>query len=102
MRYYENEQLSLLPVPAFAPRWPDPETLPGEALARMLAGERLTQPRFGLTCWRLSAYIKELEYLGWQIQRMNVPRPLGFRAGRPIREYWLSPSTIAAAEGGRT
>ncbi|MDQ2988536.1 MAG: helix-turn-helix domain-containing protein, partial [Pseudomonadota bacterium] len=89
MRYYEHEQLSLLPMPAFAPSWPEPDTLPAEALERMLAGERLTQPRFGLDCWRLSAYIKELEYLGWQIQRMNVPRPPGLRAGRPIREYWL-------------
>jgi hypothetical protein len=101
MRYYDYEQLTLLPMPPFAPRWPNPDTCEGEALARMLAGERLTQPRFGLNCWRLSAYIKKLEYLGWTVKRADVPRPIGFRAGRPIREYWLSPSTIAAAEGMR-
>lgn len=101
MRYYEHEQLSLLPVPAFVPSWPEPNTLPGKALVRMLTGERLTQPRFGLHCWRLSAYIKELEYLGWPVERMDVPAPAGCGAGRPIREYWLAPSTIAAAEAGR-
>lgn len=91
------EQLSLLPAPEFNPTWPAPTTLPGKALARMLTGERLTQPSFGLACWRLAAYIKELDYMGWPVQARDVPCPKEYGAGRPIREYWLSREVLAAA-----
>ncbi len=83
------EQLTFLPAPEFNPTWPNPSALPGIALARMMKGERLTQPSFGLNCWRLAAYIKELDYLGWTIESMDVPCPKGYGTGRPIREYWL-------------
>jgi len=90
------EQTSFLPEPEFNPTWPNPSTLPGKALTRMLKGERLTQPSFGLHCWRLAAYIKELDYLGWPIEAMDVPCPAGYGTGRPIREYWLSQRILSA------
>jgi hypothetical protein len=90
------EQMTFLPKPKFNPHWPNRATFPGEALERMLAGERLTQPTFGLTRWRLSAYIKDLDYMGWPIQRADVPNPHG---QHPIRQYWLDGETIRAARG---
>lgn len=91
------EQMSFLPEPDFNPRWPNPATQPGIALARMLKGERLTQPSYGLECWRLAAYIKELDYRGWPVEVQDVPCPKGYGTGRPIREYWLAQRVIAAA-----
>jgi len=88
------KQFSLLPEAAFSAEWPSASTLPAEVLNRMLSGEKLTQPSFGLTTWRLSAYIKELEYMGWTIPRDDVPNPYG---KRPIKEYWLDTETIQAA-----
>lgn len=93
------EQLSFLPAVEFNPTWPAPSTLPGIVLARLLKGERLTQPSFGMECWRLAAYIKELDYMGWPVEAMDVPCPEGYGTGRPIREYWLSRQTLAAANG---
>lgn len=101
MARHKKRQLSLLPLPAFAPTWPDPRTLPGEALARLLAGERLTQPSFGLHCWRLSAYIGRLKQLGWTIERTNVACPPGYGAGGAIAAYWLPPEIIAQAKAVR-
>jgi hypothetical protein len=86
-----------LPEPDCNLTYPNMDTLPGKVLARLLAGERLTQPSFGLHCWRLSAYIKTLKYIGWPILACAVPCPAGYGAGRPISEYWLSVETIAAA-----
>lgn len=88
------KQLSLLPEPPFSPQWPNLSTLPWQALERLLSGEKLTQPSFGLTRWRLSAYVKELAYMGWPIERADVPNPHG---QHPIRQYWLTPETIFAA-----
>lgn len=82
-------------LPAFAPAWPAPETLPGQALARMLSGERLTQISFGFHGWRLAAYVKELDYLGWPVRKSDVHCPAGYGHGRPIAEYWLPPDAIA-------
>lgn len=90
------EQMSFLPPLDFNPTYPNPSTLPSIALARMQKGERLTQPSFGLKHWRLAAYIKELKYLGWPIESMDVPCPAGFGAGNPIREYWLPQWVLAA------
>jgi hypothetical protein len=94
-----GEQLSFLPPPEFNPKFPSRDTLPGKTLARLLAGERLTQPSFGLHCWRLSAYIKALRYLDWPIEARDVQCPAGFGAGRPIREYWLPAKVIHAVTG---
>lgn len=97
----KNGQLPLLPENPFVPRWPEPHTLPGKALARLLAGERLTQPSFGLHCWRLSAYICALRNLGWQVERTDVPCPPGHGAGGAIAAYWLPPEIIAQAKAVR-
>ena len=88
------KQYSFLPEPEFNPLFPSPQSLAHKALSRMLQGERLTQPRFGLNCWRLAAYIKDLDYLNWPIEKADVSYPSGFGSGRPIREYWLSNETI--------
>ena len=91
-------QYSFLPEPEFNPIFPSPQSLAYRALSRMLQGERLTQPRFGTHCWRLAAYIKDLDYMNWPIERADVPCPPGFGTGRPIREYWLSHETIQRAK----
>jgi len=83
--------------PPFAAKWPQEGTHPADVLARMLAGERLTQPSYGFHGWRLAAYVKELEYHGWQIPRADVPPPPKFKGTRPIRMYWLASDTIRAA-----
>lgn len=93
-----GKQLSLLPEPPFCPQWPNPSTHPRQALDRLLTGERLTQPSFGLTTWRLSAYIKELDYCGWPIERGEVANPYG---ERPIAEYYLATEIIMAAKALR-
>jgi hypothetical protein len=101
MSDYKNRQLSLLPEPPFDPKWPNPNTLPGEALTRMLTGERLTQPTFGVHCWRLSAYIGTLKDFGWPVERADVSCPPGYGAGGPIAAYWLPPETIVEAKAAR-
>lgn len=83
--------------PALAAHHPSPDTHAADTLARLLTGERLTQPSYGFHGWRLAAYIKELDYLGWPIQRQDVPPPRSCQTTRPIREYWLKPDTICAA-----
>ena len=88
------KQYSFFPDPEFNPIFPSTQSLAYQALSRMLKGERLTQPRFDLHCWRLAAYIKDLDYLNWPIEKADVPCPPGFGSGRPIREYWLSNETI--------
>ena len=101
LEHSNGEQLSFLPPPEFNPKFPSRDTLPGKTLTRLLAGERLTQPSFGLHCWRLSAYIKALRYLDWPIEACDVPCPAGFGAGRPIREYWLPAKVIQSVTGAK-
>jgi hypothetical protein len=88
------QQMSFLPELKFNPKHPNPNTQPAKVLARLLNGERLTQPSYGLSCWRLAAYIKELDYLGWPIESADVPCPQGLGTGRPIKEYWLPIKSI--------
>jgi hypothetical protein len=90
----EPVQFELLPPPAFAPAWPAHDTLPAEALKRLLTGERLTQPAFGTSRWRLAAYIMELKYLGWPVKAAPVHFP---GRSRPIAQYWLDNKAIMAA-----
>jgi len=89
-------QLSFFAPPAINPKFPRHDTLPGKTLTRLLAGECLTQPTFGLHVWRLAAYIKTLRNLGWPIESKDVRGPAGFGGGGPIREYWL-PATVIHA-----
>ena len=93
----DGQQQELFERPAVNPRWPTPGTLAYEALARMLSGERLTQISFGFHGWRLAAYIKELQYLGWSVCKGEVTAPAEYKTGKPIREYWLSTEAIACA-----
>lgn len=87
----EPSQFELIPPPEFAPAWPSSNTLPAEALARLLTGERLTQPSFGTSRWRLAAYIKELKYLGWPLKAAPINYP---GRTRPIAQYWLTNDII--------
>lgn len=85
----------------FNPRYPSASSHAGEVLARMLSGERLTQPSYGFHSWRLAAHIKELEYLGWNVAKGGVTAPAGYKVGKPIREYFLLPEIILAARTGK-
>lgn len=76
-------------------KWPKKGTLAYQVLQRMLNGERLTQISFGTDHWRLSAYVKTLEYLGWPIERQDVPDPRDEKG--TIRLYWLDAEIIAEA-----
>jgi hypothetical protein len=93
-------QLSFLPEPPFDATWPNPHSLPGTALARMLAGERINQVTFGLHRWRLAAYIKVLRYMGWPVQSGEVAVP-GCGANGRAAEYWLTPEIIMVAKAAR-
>ena len=97
----DGQQQELFERPAINPRWPTPGTLVYEALARMLSGERLTQISFGFHGWRLAAYVKELQYLGWSVCKGEVAAPAAHKTRKPIREYFLSPETILAARTGK-
>ena len=97
----DGKQQELFERPAINPRWPTPGTLVYEALARMLSGERLTQISFGFHGWRLAAYIKELQYLGWSVCKGEVTAPAAYKTGKPIREYFLLPEIILAARTGK-
>jgi len=90
----EPVQFELIPPPEFKPTWPAHGTLAAEALARLLSGERLTQPSFGLNRWRLAAYVQKLEDLGWPVRSAPVHCP---GRTRPIKQYWLRTETIMAA-----
>lgn len=88
------EQFSLFPLEPFNPSWPNAGTLAAEALARLLTGERLTQPAFGTGRWRLAAYIMTLKYFGWPVKSARVHFP---GRTRPIAQYWLESEIIRAA-----
>ncbi|MEV9633747.1 hypothetical protein ABZO35_04615 [Burkholderia pseudomallei] len=94
----EPEQFELLPPPPFNPTWPASNTLPAETLARLLSGERLTQPAFGTSRWRLAAYVMELKYFGWPVKSAPVHHP---GRARPIAQYWLDNKTIMAVRAMR-
>ncbi|MDC6177813.1 hypothetical protein [Ralstonia solanacearum] len=94
----EPKQLSFLPPAELIASWPAADTLPAEVHARLLTGERLTQPGFGTHRWRLAAYVKALGYLGWPVRSTPVHFP---GRARPIAEYWYDPATIAAARSMR-
>ena len=90
----EPVQFELIPPPEFKPTWPASETLAAEANDRLLTGERLTQPAFGVHRWRLAAYIQTLKDLGWPVRSAPVHCP-GRR--RAIAQYWYDSRTIMAA-----
>jgi hypothetical protein len=62
-----NEQLSFLPEPPFFPILPPPGSAAEQAL-NALVERNLTQLDWlkSGNGWRLSALVKELDYLGWE------------------------------------
>jgi hypothetical protein len=80
--------------PVMAAHWPTTGTRAYEALAALLDGVQNQADYW--KGWRLSAYVKTLEYAGWIIDTRLIVKP-GCRA--KIAEYRLdlnAPSVIAA------
>ena len=90
------EQLSFLPKPDFNPRWPNPNTLPASAIARMLNSERITHRDFDneTGSWRLAAVIYTLKGLGWPIASSEIPSPTVENPHRVISRYYLPANVI--------
>ncbi len=89
------EQLSFLPTPEFCPILPTAGTQAAQALED-LSNKDITQadwlPPNSFKGWRLSAAIKELDYLGWQPDGVMVY--CGRK--RPIKRYSLPAKAKAA------
>lgn len=69
--------LPAIPLPLFAPRWPNTGTDDYTALELFVAGEFVTVERFRqLTdSTRLPATVSRLKRMGWPIERYMVPEP---------------------------
>lgn len=93
--YGDFEQLSFLPTPEFCPILPTAGSQAAQALEDLVNGD-ITQldwiPPNSFKGWRLSAAIKELDYLGWE------PRGIFVECGRkrPIKRYSLPAKAKAA------
>jgi hypothetical protein len=62
-----GQQLSFLPTPEFSPIWPPSGSAAEQALNDLLAGDVTQLDWLGdRKGWRLSAAVKQLDYLGWQ------------------------------------
>jgi hypothetical protein len=89
------EQLSFLPTPEFCPILPTAGTQAAQALED-LSNKDITQadwlPPNSFKGWRLSAAIKELDYLGWQPDGVMV----NCGRKRPIKRYSLPAKAKAA------
>lgn len=90
-----SEQLSFLPTPEFCPLMPPRGSAAETALTDLLARDWTTPEwdRAG-NGWRLSAAIKDLDYLGWEPISTRVPWP---GRKRPIARYSLSAKAKQAA-----
>ena len=87
-----GEQLNLIDPPPFSPIWPSPSSLPGKALALLLAGRTLTHPEFEdvTGSWRLSEPVRALRHdYGWPIEAIEIASPTGDRPDRIIARYVL-------------
>ena len=77
MKNGDFEQLSFLPTPEFCPILPTAGTRAAQALADLVQGDICQidwlQPGAPLR-WRLSAAVKELDYLGWEPISIRVTR----------------------------
>ena len=88
-------QLTLLETPAFCPKLPTAGTRTAQALADLVEGD-ITQldwlPPNPFKGWRLAAYIKDLDYLGWE------PESVFVKCGqkKPIKRYSLKAKAKAA------
>lgn len=77
-----SEQNELFDLPAFCPILPPANSAAAQALADLCAGDvtQIDWLRDGKG-WRLSAAVKELDYLGWEpvsvlVQSEGWPRPI--------------------------
>jgi hypothetical protein len=96
-----GEQLHLIPPPPFAPRWPNPRSLPGVALSKLLQGRGITHPEFeGVTrSWRLAEPIRALRHeFGWPVETIEIHSPTRDAPHRYIAHYML-PGWVLAAVG---
>ena len=81
--------------PSFQAIWPtSPDEV--EVLRRLLAGERLTQPKYGFDDWRLGARIKALKYKHFPIEslRINHQRSKYPYKQSKIAEYFIAPDNL--------
>lgn len=84
--------------PVVPASWPASGTRAFEALQAMIVAPQNQADYW--PGWRLAAYVKELEYLGWCFIKRSISKP-GCR--REISEYKLDqtdPATVAALEAG--
>ena len=94
---HSNPTADLFPdslPPVVAALWPTRGTRADEALQAMQQGPQNQADYW--QGWRLAAYVKELEYLGWAFLKRDISRP---RCRRSITEYRIDrtdPSTAAA------
>ena len=90
---HQPEQLSLpaIPLPPFAPRWPNPHTNDYIALELFLAGEFVNVERFRqLTdSTQLAVAVGRLKRMGWPIERRLVPEPSRRRKSRQTGLWFL-------------
>lgn len=89
------KQTSLLPEPEFFPILPKANTAAAQALDDLCEGA-ITQLDWlrDKKSWRLSAAVKELDYLGWQPVSILV-RTEGWK--NPIARYSLHEQALQAA-----
>jgi len=94
-RNYNRNDLFPETLPPFAPAfWPRNGTRTDEALQALIESPQNQADYW--KGWRLSAYVKSLQYDGWCFNKRNITKP-GCRA--PIAEYTLNrddPGTAAA------
>lgn len=101
-----GEQLSLIDPPPFCPSLPTKNSNADLALHDLLAGaitqlDWLARGR----SWRLSAAVKELDYLGWQpksvlVQHAGWPKPIAKYSLPPIAHQTAPALLRQNAAGG--
>lgn len=84
-------ELPSIPLPPFAPRWPNMGTGDYTALELFIAGEFVTVERFRqLTeSTRLPAAVGRLKKLGWPIDKVTVPEPSRRNRSRHVAVFHL-------------
>ena len=91
----QSEQLSFLPTPEFCPILPPHGSAAEQALYDLLARDWTTPEWYEAgNGWRLSAAVKELDYLGWEPDSTPMPWP---GRKRPIARYSLPAKAKQAA-----
>lgn len=92
--YTRNDLFPDTLPPVVAAFWPSDGTRASEALYALIEAPQNQADYWN--GWRLSAYVKDLQYDGWSFHKRDIIKP-GCR--RPITEYTLNrndPGTAAA------